>query len=271
MKIFAVKNEYLENMTVAYLVYYEKKKKFFIELLEENDEWQTPIYLVPFKRKKEMTVNSYYSRNWVEQRIVPHDRQNITQILKKNGLKLYDEMSLLTLANGRCAQDELYIEETDYDSLPYNVKKRYDHRVDDVVSLSDNRILVFFMNRTVKVCDLNKIIKKDSSLYRMLSVHPKEVDNVNIQVGGYGIFWDEDMFIGSEELYSKGEYVPLAKEDFDYSVSKRVVNTAEACEILNCSRQNIEYLISKNKLTPVKENEKGKLFLRSDIEKREWI
>ncbi|MCR5523965.1 MAG: helix-turn-helix domain-containing protein [Clostridia bacterium] len=50
----------------------------------------------------------------------------------------------------------------------------------------------------------------------------------------------------------------------------RVVNTAEAAKILNCSRQNIDDLIKRGKIKPIKEMANDKLFLKSDILKREW-
>ena len=40
------------------------------------------------------------SKIWVEQRIIPSDRQNIAEILRDNNLKEYDEFELLMLAMG---------------------------------------------------------------------------------------------------------------------------------------------------------------------------
>lgn len=53
-------------------------------------------------------------------------------------------------------------------------------------------------------------------------------------------------------------------------VRYRVVNTAEAAELLDCSRQNIEDLVRRGKLHPVKEMSKSKLFLKSEINQRNW-
>ncbi len=38
-------------------------------------------------------------------------RQNIGQILRANGMKRYDEYALLVKNQGRCCQDEFYLEE----------------------------------------------------------------------------------------------------------------------------------------------------------------
>ncbi|HAY63550.1 MAG TPA: hypothetical protein DCX90_08065, partial [Ruminococcaceae bacterium] len=76
---------------LAYLLYYEQEKQFYIELPENADAWETPLLLDSFVKRGETTVNSYWSKIWVEQRIVPTDRQNIGEILRDNHLKEYDE------------------------------------------------------------------------------------------------------------------------------------------------------------------------------------
>lgn len=49
MKIFAVRDEdNTTNKAVAYLFYYEKEKRFYIELSEEADPWKTPLILSSF-------------------------------------------------------------------------------------------------------------------------------------------------------------------------------------------------------------------------------
>ena len=78
MRIFAIKDESLSSQTVlGYLIYYENAKAFYIELPEDADPWETPLLLSTFVKRGERSVNSYWSRLWVEQRIIPPDRQNI--------------------------------------------------------------------------------------------------------------------------------------------------------------------------------------------------
>lgn len=111
MKIFAVKDEEdFSRKALAYLLYYERPKQFYIELPDDADPWETPLILSSFAKQGERTINAYWSKLWVQQRIVPMDRQNLGQILKDNGLKEYDEFDLLMLADGRCAQDNYYLE-----------------------------------------------------------------------------------------------------------------------------------------------------------------
>ena len=88
MKIFAIRDAGdKDNRDIAYLFYYEKGGRFYVELPADADPWETPLILSSFLKRGERTVNSYWSRVWVQQRIVPADRQNIGQILRDNGLK----------------------------------------------------------------------------------------------------------------------------------------------------------------------------------------
>lgn len=270
MRVFAIKNENRKNEISAYLFYYEKKKTFIIELLENSNELNVPWLLSPYAKNNIKTINSFWSKLWVSQRIVPIDRQNIGQILKDNKLKKYDEFELLVLGHGRCCQDDYYIEEIDFDELPLYIKDRYDLRIDDIAYLNKDRFLVVFKKGDVRLFELNKILNKHKKLESFLEIHKDQIALATIQVGGYSLYWNDNMEITSDEIYSSSKSTNLQAEDLYSYIALRTVNTAEACEILNCTRQNIEYLISRGKLKPIKITDKGKLFLRKDIEKMSW-
>lgn len=270
MKIFAIRDETdLAGKDIAYLIYYEQDKRFYIELPENADPWETPLLLSSFLKRGERTVNAYWSGMWVRQRIVPSDRQNLGQILKDNGLETYDEFDLLLLADGRCAQDDYYLASVVEADLPESFVRRFRKKVEDVVPLAKNQLLVFFRDGSVKKCDIESLqagdkafspIRKDEKLFR----------GVNIQPGGYGVCWGENLNIADDALYDHGKDVPLSLEDFRQFVESRVVNTAEAAELLGCTRQNIDDLIRRGKLHPVKATPKNKLFLKSEIIQRNW-
>lgn len=270
MKIFAIRDESdQKKKNLAYLFYYEKDKLFFIELPEDADEWETPLLLSSFVKKGEKTVNSYWSRLWVQQRIVPSDRQNLGQILKVNGLSHYDEYQLLMLADGRCAQDDYYLVPLKEEELPQEFIRRYQYKVEDVVALQSAELLIFFRDGAVKRCDMKALVRNDA---RFLPILNKEelFRSVNVQTGGYGICWGENLFLSDELLYQKGQEIPLKREDFLRFVQTRVVNTAEAAGLLECSRQNIGDLVRRGMLHPVKSDEKNTLFLKTEILQRKW-
>ena len=64
MRVFAIKDEKL-TVILAYLLYYEQAKSFYIELPDDTDPWKTPLLLSSFLKRGEHTVNAYWSRMWV--------------------------------------------------------------------------------------------------------------------------------------------------------------------------------------------------------------
>lgn len=268
MRIFAIRDED-QSMVIdlGYLIYYEKTKSFYIELPENADPWETPLLLSSFVKRGEHTVNAYWSKLWVQQRIVPQDRQNLGQVLKENGLKEYDEFALLLLAHGRCAQDSFYLAEIDETDLPPEMAKRWLKKVEDVVPLADHQLLVFFRDGLVKKCGLRSLIKTKSSFASVLN-NDKLFRSVSVQVDGYGIRWGEQLTVSNDELYHHGIDVPLSLDDFRSFIAYRVVNSLEAQKILNCTRQNINDLIRRDKLHPIREDAKNKLFLKNEIQQR---
>ncbi len=269
MKIFAIKDN--ENKkTLAYLLYYEKEKSFYIELPDNADPWETPLILSSFANKNISTVNSYWSKIWVQQRIVPSDRQNLGQILKENNLTEYDEFELLMLSGGRCAQDDLYIELISESDMPESILKRFEKKIEDIVPLQNYELLVFFRNGIVKKCRIEEFFNKNKVLKTFLTLRKEMFQFVRIQPGGYGIYWEENMCISDAELYDTGITIPLSSSDFKSFVEHRIINAAEVAELLDCSRQNVNDLVKRNKLHPVKATDKSTLFLKSEVMKRIW-
>ena len=236
MKIFAIRDEAADvQKDLAYLLYYELEKRFYIELPEGADPWETPLLLDSFARQNETTINSYWSKVWVQQRIIPTDRQNIGEILRDNQLEEYDEYELLTLAMGRCAQDDYYLVPMDEKDLPEEIRKRFATRIEDVLPLDDYCLLVFFRDGIIKKCDLKKHFEKTKG-FQILLKKPEYFEHVQIQTGGYGVAWDVNMSISDSVLYRMGKMVPLTAADFRNFVTHRVINATEAEQLLGGSR-----------------------------------
>ena len=270
MKIFAIRdNNDSANKDIAFLIYYECDKRFYIELPENADPWETPLPLSSFLKRGETTVNAYWSRIWVQQRIIPSDRQNIGQILKDNKLDSYDEFDLLMLTNGRCAQVDYYLVSVSEKDFPESFFKRFQKKIEDVVPLTNKHQLIFFRDGNVKKCNM-KTLLIDNKAFLPILKDEKMYYRVSIQPGGYGVCWGESLNIADYILYDCGKDIPLSLEDFRLFVENRVINTTEAAELLNCSRQNIDDLIRRNKLHPIKTTQKSKLFLKSEIIQRNW-
>lgn len=270
MKIFAIRDGYEgTEKNLAYLIYYEKEKTFYIELRDDVDEWEMPLLLSSFVKRGEKTVNAYFSRLWVQQRIVPPDRQNLGRILKENGLRDYDEFALLMLAKGRCAQDDYYLVPVSGETLYSEFPERYAHRVEEVIPLENAALLVFFRNGEVRKCAVRKAVKKNVSLCSILD-REELFCQVGVQVGGYGICWGEKLAVSDEVLYRTGQKIGLEFADFVSFLKYRTVNAEEAARLLECTRQNISDLVKRGRLHPVKTGAKNTLFLKSEILQRKW-
>lgn len=267
MRIFAVRDDDLNSKTVAYLLYYEIPKTFYIELPDDADEWETPLLLSSFVKQGEHTVNSYWSNEWVRQRIVPQDRQNISEVLKDNGLSEYDEFDLLMLSMGKCAQDNCYLTEIAADELPAELTERWKIKLEDVVPLEGGALLCFFRNGAVKKCSIAEYKNEIPQLSGILSRFDI-FEKVEVQTDGYGVSWNGTAMISNSRLYDSGVDVPLTLNDFVSFISNRVINSSQACKLLDCSRQNIQDLVKRGKLRPIRIDGKNTMFLRNEIVQR---
>ena len=270
MKIFAIRDETdSRQKNLAYLLYYEIEKQFYIELPDRADPWATPLLLSSFAQKGETTVNSYWSKIWVQQRILPADRQNIGQVLRENNLKSYDEYSLLMLSMGRCAQDDYYLVSINENELPKTISKRFMRKIDDIIPLEDYTLLVFFHDGTIKRNSL-KTYFEENPQFSILLKRENLFSSVRVQAGGYGVSWDVNLNISNKVLYKTGKTIPITTSEFITFAVQGVVNSIEAADLLGCSRQNIDDLTKRGKLCPIKMSGKNTLYLKAEILKRLW-
>ncbi len=114
----------------------------------------------------------------------------------------------------------------------------------------NNRLLVFFLDGSVKQYDLTAMFENDSS-FGILLKQPAWFRNVRLQPGGHGIQWSDRLTVSDRALYAMGTSVPLTLEDFRSFVTERIVNAQEAAELLGCSRQYITELVKGVKLRPI--------------------
>lgn len=83
------------------------------QVITEKD---APVDLLPailqiLVRKGIYVLSPEWSLRFIQDRIVPAERQNIGQILRVVGIMEYDEYALLMYLSGRCCQDECYVTE----------------------------------------------------------------------------------------------------------------------------------------------------------------
>ena len=266
MRLFVLRDDTLpRERLLGYLIYYETAKAFYMELSDGIDPWEAPPLFSAFAERGAYSINSYWSMRWVQQRIIPQDRQNLGQILRDNHLQEYDEFSLLLLARGRCEQDDFYLEEIPANPLPELLSRRWHTKLTDVVPLERPRLLVFFRNGPAKIVNAEEL---DNSACAPFLANQGRFDTVELQPDGYGIAWSERAAVSDQALYANSEHINLSLDDFIGFVQHRVVSASEACQILGGSRQNIDDLMKRGKLHPIRRDSKYKLFLRSEVAQR---
>lgn len=135
--------------------------------------------------------------------------------------------------------------------MPEEIVTRFKTRLEDVLPLDDFCLLAFFRDGAIKKCSMKKHLENTTELHVLLE-HPEYFQHVMMQTGGHGVSWDVNRTVADTTLYRIGKTIPLTASDFSSFVSHRVVNVAEAAEILGCSRQNVKDLTMRGKLHPIK-------------------
>lgn len=268
MKAFSIKDRSLPGEGVlGYLLYYERSGRFCIELKEDLDEWEMPLLLSSFSVRGIYTVDFEWSRKWVAQRIVPQDRQNLGMILKEFGLKEYDMFSLLMIAKGRCAQDDCFLMPLNADEYPEDLRNRLRKKINDLVHVSGDRDIVLLKDDTSFRINRSALENSSEKMKRLLAYHNGLAD-LKVSPGGQGLEWDEEAVIPVSSLMPVLEPCRIGSADLAAFARNNLVSTGEASSMLHCSRQNINDLVRRGKLTPVREDGNNSMFLKRDIQER---
>lgn len=265
MVIFEIRNKAEKRRLLGYLFYFERSKRFFAEVLDEVDEWSAPFLFSGHVKKGIRSIDSIWTEKFVRQRIIPSDRQNLGSILRENGLKKYDEYKLLQLSEGRCVQDELYLVRVTEKEISAGVKRRLREKVLDVMPLRNMKALVCFKNGESRIADLKDICGGDPVFGKILS-DEKLFYGVRVSPGGNGIEWGEERFVSAQKLKSRGKISDIRWEDILRFIRDRLLDTAEVSEMLQCSRQYVDQLADKGRLTSVRKGARSVLYTKGSLE-----
>ena len=270
MVIFEIRDDSIKmNHLLGYLFYFERSKRFYAELMPDLTEWDAPFIFSAFVKKGLFSIDASWSERFVNQRIVPTDRQNLGTILRDNKLNEYNIYKLLLLSEGRCAQDEIYLNKIHEDDLRDEIKDRLKRKVRDLLPVSDFSIYISFQDGHQTYLNCDDFLSGNRTFTRVIS--DKEVFmKAKVSPGGNGIEWGDNLSIPAESLYKQKECQGIPFELIDSFIAKRLVDTTEAVELLNCSRQYINQLVKDGKLIPNRVLSNNNLFLRSDLERESF-
>ena len=267
MKIFAIRNADIDKKKdLAYFFFSEKNRECCIEILQNADEWELPFVLDSYARRKHLTLGMSETLRFISQRIVPSDRQNIGMILKDNGLETYDEVSLFLLSEGRCAQDHCFLQKITETELPETIKERYKRRIVSAVPVASDQYLIAFMDGTVISFDLKKQVKVFPFLQRILT-YAEKLQDLEIKGLGTEVACNQIGSISSDYLYEEGVKLSYALDDMIRLTNASMVTTQTMTELLGCSRQNINDMVKRGRISPMNTDTREQFFLRTELYK----
>ncbi len=265
MIIFEIRDKAEKERLLGYLFYYKRSRRFFTELRSELDEWSAPFIFAGLVRRGIYSIDSVWSGKFVAQRIIPPDRQNLGNILRENGLKTYDELKLLLLSNGRCAQDELYLIRKKAEDILPEIRERLEKKVLDVMSLGSFRTLVFFRDGKSRVANIKTLCGEDRSFGNILGSE-ENFRNVRVSPGGNGIEWGEERFISAERLRDEGNDADISYDDIKHFIRDRLADTGETSGMLGCTRQYVKQLADRGRIAPAREWANQSVFMKGELE-----
>lgn len=76
------------------------------------------------------------------------------------------------------------------------------HRICNVKPLDNYLLSVSFVDGEVKNYDMKKLIDKEPGLASLVDY--KVFSEVKVDVGGYGVSWNDEIDISAEELWDNG-------------------------------------------------------------------
>ncbi len=265
MRIFEIYDEE-NNTSLGTLLYYQREKTFLVELVDGLDEWTAPFMFSTYARKGIYTIPRDISFLWVQERIIPSTRQNISSILKTHKLKEYDEMKFLELSHGRCCQDRLAIRELSM--LPDYIITRQKRNLIDCTVLDDRNILCFFADNQTRKIDLTKLDNEDVT--EKVCKNQQLLRSCMVGTGGYYITFNDSIDVPAADLHDAGQSVPLTLADFITFTCNNIIDTGECCRELSCTRQNLAYMTDHGLFEPIKMNARGNLYLKGNVLSSKW-
>lgn len=85
------------------------------------------------------------------------------------------------------------------------------HKVKAVSALPDYCLSVQFAEGVTKIYDVKPLFKKWES-FKIFEIAPDLFFDVKVDVGGYGVIWNDDLDLSCDELFENGETI---KTPFD--------------------------------------------------------
>lgn len=115
------------------------------------------------------------------------------------------------------------------------------HKINSVTPLSDFRLLLHFSNGSAKEYDMKPLFSRMTAFQPLQDI-PGLFQQASVDVGGYGVSWNDDIDIDGEELWVNGT---TAKTPFD-----GLLSFFDATSIWGLHESTLRKAVNYGKLKP---------------------
>lgn len=77
------------------------------------------------------------------------------------------------------------------------------YKIESVKGLENYILEIVFENKTIKYYDVSKLFEK-WEVFKELKNQKKLFEQVKVDIGGYGIYWNEEIDLSCNELWENG-------------------------------------------------------------------
>lgn len=93
--------------------------------------------------------------------------------------------------------------------------------------IGETKLLAFFADDDPRLYDVAPLMDKWSVFYQLRN--PALFQKVKVDAGGYGISWNDDIDLSSDEIYNNGEAFKIVVKEVSRVVSEAKEARAAAC------------------------------------------
>jgi hypothetical protein len=113
------------------------------------------------------------------------------------------------------------------------------HKIKCVFTLPGNELSVQFSEGVTKIYDVKPLFKRIKE-FKVLKDNPELFESVSVDVGGYGIVWNDDLDISCDELWDHGTEIKTPFDD--------IIALSDATQLWGLNESTLRKAISYGKL-----------------------
>ena len=95
------------------------------------------------------------------------------------------------------------------------------HIITEIYPISDYRLLAVFDNGVTKIYDVKPLFDW-REVFKTLK-NNNLFDEVFVDTGGYGVVWNDQVDLSSEEIWNRGEEISLEEDELDILLAEQAL------------------------------------------------